>query len=70
MRTNEENQFFYLSIEDPTSRTTMEIAISHDDGWGEAIIRYVQMLQGIGFNIDITEIEKSLASYKRDQRNG
>ena len=64
---SEEKSFFYLSMEDPTSRTSMEVAISHDDGWQEAIIRYVQMLQGIGFNIDMTEIEKSLANYKRNK---
>ena len=63
----EDEDFFYLSIEDPVSRTSLEVAINHDDGWREAIIRYVQMLQGIGFNIDITEIEKNLANYKRDK---
>jgi hypothetical protein len=60
--TMEERPCFYVSIEDPASRTTMEVAISHDVGWQEIMIRYAHMLQGIGYKIDIEKIEKTISS--------
>ena len=62
-KVNFDETYYYVTVSDPLSRTEITVTLDHDDGWPEAISRFVDLLQGMGFCIDKPRFESAMNHY-------